>query len=108
MILSSYIHELLAAAHRRDLLEAADQNRLVAQARQRRRERRRFPLPFRWPAPRRGAIVEPRVSRFATAVRGVSTPGLHQPHGTFPPQSGAITCPANRPQRSRQHTRKTR
>ena len=50
MILSSYIHEQLAAAHRRDLLEAAEQSRLIAQARQRRSERQRFPLPFRGPA----------------------------------------------------------
>ena len=58
MILSSYIHEQLAAARRRDLLEAADQSRLIAQARQHRSERRRFPLPFRRPAPRRWTTVE--------------------------------------------------
>ena len=73
MILSSYIHEQLAAAHRRDLLEAADRSRLIAQARQRRSERQRFPLPVRGPAPRRGTIVEPRVSGFATAVPDAST-----------------------------------
>ena len=73
MILSSYIHEQLAAAHRRDLLEAAEQSRLIAQARQRRSERQRFPLPFRGPATRRGTIVEPRVSGFATAAPDAST-----------------------------------
>lgn len=73
MILSSYIHEQLAAAHRRDLLEAAEQSRLIAQARQRRSERHRFPLPSRGPATRRGTIVEPRVSGLATAARDAST-----------------------------------
>ena len=62
MILSSYIHQQLAAAHRRDLLEAAEQSRLIAQARQRRSKRQRLPLPFRGPATRRGTIVEPRAS----------------------------------------------
>ena len=78
MIPSSYIHEQLAAAHRRDLLDAADQSRLIARAHQRRSERKRFPLPFRGPATRRGTIVEPRVSEFATAVRDASTPRPHQ------------------------------
>ena len=62
MILNSYIHQQLAAAHRRDLLEAAEQSRLIAQARQRRSERQRLPLPFREPATRRGTTVEPRVT----------------------------------------------
>ena len=65
MIPSSYIPEQLAAAHRRDLLEAADQSRLIAQARQRPSKRRRVPLP-RWHASRRGTIVEPSVSGIAT------------------------------------------
>jgi len=75
MILSSYIHQQLAAARRRDLLEAAEQSRLIAQARQRRSERQRFALPVRGPATRRGTmtIVEPRVSGFATAARDAST-----------------------------------
>ena len=79
MILSSYIHERLAAAHRRDLLEAAEQSQLIAQARQRRSERQRFPLPFRGPATRRGTIVEPRVSGFATAVPDASTRAATEP-----------------------------
>ena len=78
MILGSYIHEPLAAAHRRDLLDAADQSRLVAQARRRRSERQRFPLPFRGPATRGGTIVEPRVSEFATTVPDASTPRPHE------------------------------
>ena len=73
MMLSSYIHEQLAAAHRRDLLEPAEQSRLIAQARQRRSERQRFPLPFRRPTTRRGTIVEPRVGGFATAAPDAST-----------------------------------
>ena len=73
MILSSYIHQQLAAAHRRDLLEAAEQSRLIAQARQRRSERQRFPLPFRAPSTRRGTIVEPRAQGVATAAPDAST-----------------------------------
>jgi hypothetical protein len=41
MILNSHIAEQLAAAHRRDLLEAAQRERLVGQARA--YDRRRFP-----------------------------------------------------------------
>jgi hypothetical protein len=41
MILNSYIHEQLATAHRRDVLEAATRHRLGAQART--RGRHRFP-----------------------------------------------------------------
>ncbi len=73
MILSSYIHEQLAAAHRRDLLEAAAQSRLIALVRQRRSERQPIRLPFRGPATRRGTIVEPRVSGFAASARDAST-----------------------------------
>jgi hypothetical protein len=78
MSLSSYIHEQLAAAHRRELLDAADHSRLIAQAREQRSERQRFPLPSRGPAPRRWTIVEPRLSEFSTAVPDASTPRPHQ------------------------------
>jgi hypothetical protein len=73
MIPSSVIHQQLAAAHRRDLLEAADHSRLIAQARSRRSGRQRFTLPFRGPATRRRTKVEPRLSEFATAVPDASS-----------------------------------
>ncbi len=73
MILSSFIYEQLAAAQRRDLLEAAEQSRLIARARPRRSERQRFRLPFRGPATHRGTIVEPRISKLATAAPDAST-----------------------------------
>ena len=73
MILSNDVHQHLVAAHRRDLLEAAEQSRLIARARQRRSERRRLRLPFRGPATHRGTLVEPRISEFATAAPDAST-----------------------------------
>jgi hypothetical protein len=54
-ILNTHIHEQVAAAHRRDLLEAADRARLAAQARPRLNARR----PFRWRVPRRQPALEP-------------------------------------------------
>jgi hypothetical protein len=62
MILNSYIHQQWAAAHRRDLVEAAERGRLAAQARQGRQHssaRQPFRLAFRWPGPRHRAALEP-------------------------------------------------
>ncbi len=58
MILNAYIHEPLATAHQRDLLEAADRDRRASHARARPGAR----LGLRWPAPRRRAALERRRS----------------------------------------------
>jgi hypothetical protein len=61
MILNSYIHQQLAAARRRDLVEAAERSRLGAQADEHEGARH----PFGWALGRRGlrrrAAVDPRV-----------------------------------------------
>lgn len=57
MIPNSYIHEQMAAAHDRDLLEAAEHARLVAQARRHHRVRQRLFL--RWRAPHLRLSFEP-------------------------------------------------
>jgi hypothetical protein len=71
MMFSSYIHEQLAAAHRRDLLEAAERARLIARVHEHRGERQRFQLRSGSRAPRRRAAAEPRPSASAspTATR---------------------------------------
>ena len=109
MSLSSYIHEQLAAAHRRELLEAADQSRLIAQARERRSERQRFPLPFRGPAPR--PLDDRRTPR--ELIRD-SRPPMHRPRvrangtGKFQPIPRPSRVPAKWPQGSSRQTSKPR
>lgn len=71
MISKSYIHEQIAAAHHRDLLEAAEHARLIAQARQHHRLRQRSFL--RWPAPHPRMTVEPR-QRASPDVRTTTSP----------------------------------
>jgi hypothetical protein len=53
MILSSYIHEQLAAAHRRDLLESAERARLAAQLRRHTSTREPVRMAVRWSRSRR-------------------------------------------------------
>ena len=70
MISNSYIHEQIAAAHHRDLLEAAEHARLIAQARQ------HHPLPKRSLLHRRAPPrmnIEPR-QRAGPDVRTTTTP----------------------------------
>jgi hypothetical protein len=55
MILNGYIHDQLAAAHRRDLLDAAERGRLAAQARAHGRHVLRFPASRR-AAPSRSGV----------------------------------------------------
>jgi hypothetical protein len=71
MISDSYIHEQMAAAHHRDLLEAAEHARLVAQARQHHRMRQRSFLRRRPPRPRMS--IEPR-GRASPDVRATTPP----------------------------------
>ena len=71
MISNSYVHEQMAAAHHRDLLEAAEHARLVAQARQHHRARQRSSLRGRAPHPR--MTGEPR-QRAGPNVRTTTSP----------------------------------
>lgn len=69
MTFNSYINDQLAAAHRRDLLQAAERNRLVAQARERRAQSSRSASA--WRRARRHALRAPRLftSSPSTATR---------------------------------------
>jgi hypothetical protein len=60
MTTNTYIQEEIAAAQHRDLLEAAEHGRLIAQARQHHRPRRRALSLLRRRALRHRMTVEPR------------------------------------------------
>lgn len=62
MILSSYIHEQSADAHRRDLLEAAGRARLTAHAPARSGMWQRFNPALRWPGTHPRAAAPRRLS----------------------------------------------
>ncbi len=72
MIISSYIHEQLADAHRRDLVEAAEHAQVAAKARQGRHQysaRHLFRLALRWPGPHRAALEPKRCASSLTTSR---------------------------------------